>query len=102
MRIDKALWYLRLVASRKNAQVWAESGHIRLGGRRITKASAAVSAGDVLTLPYWTKVLVIELTELPARRGPASEAHSCYRVLDERATNPIAGAQDHSGGDQLP
>ena len=102
MRIDKVLWYLRLVASRKNAHHWAESGHIRLGGRRITKASAAVSAGDVLTLPYWTKVLVIELVQLPMRRGPASEAQSCYRVLDERATNLIAGAQDHSGGDLLP
>lgn len=102
MRIDKALWFLRLVASRKNAQAWADSGHIRLGGRRITKASAAVQAGDILTLPYWTRVLVIELVELPTRRGPAGEAQSCYRVLDERATNPIAGAEDYSLGDQVP
>jgi len=41
-------------------------------------------------------VVVIELLALPARRGPASEAQSCYRVLDERGTNPIAADKDNS------
>jgi ribosome-associated heat shock protein Hsp15 len=41
-------------------------------------------------------VLVIELVAVPTRRGPPLEAQSCYRVLDERATNPIAGAERHS------
>jgi ribosome-associated heat shock protein Hsp15 len=47
-------------------------------------------------LPLPRGVLVAEVLALPHRRGPASEAQSCYRVLDERAANPIAAAKDCS------
>ena len=102
MRIDQALWFLRLAASRTLAQQLVEQGHTRLNGRRIVKPSAAVKVGDVLTLPLRSQVKVIALDALPTRRGPAEEAQGCYRVLDERATIPIAGTEDHSGGVQLP
>ena len=45
----------------------------------------------VLTLPLTREVLVIELVALPARRGPASEARACYRLLDAGAAKRIAG-----------
>lgn len=100
MRIDKLLWFLRLASSRSFAQQWVLAGHIRLNGRRIEKPGAGVKAGDVLTLPMRTQVKVIEVLALPNRRGPASEAQLCYRVLDEPATNPIAGdGQSQSLGD---
>ncbi len=103
MRIDKLLWSLRLAASRNLAQQWVLDGHIRLNGRRVEKPGTAVKLGDVLTLPMHSRVKVIEILALPARRGPADEAHSCYRVLDERATNPIAGKQGaNSSGDRMP
>jgi len=103
MRIDKLLWFLRLAASRSFAQHWVLDGHIRLNGRRIEKPSATVKAGDVLTLPMRSRVRVVEILALPSRRGPTDEAQSCYLVLDERATNPIAGeAQSQSSGDPIP
>ena len=103
MRVDKLLWFLRLASSRGFAQEWVLAGHMRLNGRRIEKAGQAVKVGDVLTLPMRSRVLVVEVVALPARRGPASEAQACYRVLDEGATNPIAGAeQTPSLGDRLP
>lgn len=103
MRIDKLLWFLRLAASRSFAQEWTAAGHIRLNGRRIEKPGQGVKVGDVLTLPMRERVRVIEVLALPARRGPASEAQACYRVLDERATNPIAGPeQTPSFGDRMP
>ena len=94
MRIDKLLWFLRLAASRSFAQAWAATGHIRLNGRRIDRASTAVKAGDVLVLmlPMRTQVKVIEILALPDRRGPAIEAQSCYRVLD------AGGKLDQSAG----
>ena len=92
MRVDKAVWFLRFAASRSLAQKWIEAGHFRLNGRRIEKPGSAVKPGDVLTIPLRSRVLVIELLALPARRGAASEAQSCYRVLDERGANPIAPA----------
>lgn len=102
MRIDQALWFLRLTASRTLARHLVENGHMRLNGRRIVKPSAAVKVGDVLTLPLHSQVRVIALDALPTRRGPAAEAQGCYRVLDEGATNPIAEGQDHSLGDLIP
>ncbi|MCC6927137.1 RNA-binding S4 domain-containing protein [Novosphingobium sp.] len=103
MRIDKLLWFLRLAASRSFAQQWVQAGHIRLNGRRVEKPGTAIKPGDVLTLPMRSRVKVIEIGELPGRRGPAGEAQACYRVLDERGANPIAGAvEDHSSGDTLP
>jgi len=90
MRIDKLLWYLRLAKTRSIAQAMAEEGHIRLNSRRIDRAHQKVVAGDILTLPLAPGVRVIELVTLPHRRGPAPEAQSCYRVLDETRAFPIA------------
>ncbi len=83
MRIDKLLWYLRLAKTRSAAQAMAEEGHIRLNSRRIDRAHQKVSEGDVLTLLLGAGVRVIEIIALPKRRGPAPEAQSCYRALDE-------------------
>jgi len=91
MRIDQLLWFLRFAKTRALAQTLVELGHIRLDGRRIERAHAKVSAGNVLVLPLPGGVKVIEIVALPQRRGPASEAQSCYRVLDERPAMPIAG-----------
>ena len=82
LRLDKALWYLRLAKTRALAQQRIAEGHVRLNGRRVDRCSQAVAAGDVLTLPRGTGVALIELLALPARRGPAPEAQACYRVLD--------------------
>jgi ribosome-associated heat shock protein Hsp15 len=92
MRIDKLLWFLRLAKTRSIAQAMAEEGHIRLNSRRIDRAHQKVAAGDILTLPLGAGVRVIELIALPHRRGPAPEARSCYRMLDESGAFPIAAA----------
>lgn len=90
MRIDKLLWYLRFAKSRALAQALVGEGHIRLNGRRIERCSARIAPGDVLTLPLGENIRVIALLALPERRGPPTEAQSCYRVLDEVRENPIA------------
>jgi len=104
MRIDKLLWFLRLASSRSFAQDWVLAGHIRLNGRRIEKPSAGVAVGDVLTLPMRTRVRVVEILTLPTRRGPATEAQACYRVLDESKNLPLAAANHNaaSEGDLQP
>lgn len=79
LRIDRLLWFLRLAPSRGAAQKLIETGHVRLGGQRVSKPAQPVKAGDVLTLPLRGGVRVIEITTVPARRGPAAEATECYR-----------------------
>jgi ribosome-associated heat shock protein Hsp15 len=90
MRIDKLLWFLRFAPTRPHAHDWVLSGHIRLNGRRVERPGTAIKAGDVLVLPLTRGVIVIEIMVLPIRRGPASEAQGCYRVLDETRLSPLA------------
>lgn len=94
MRIDRLLWFLRLAPSRSKAQALVEQGHIRRNGRRIERPAQEVAVGDVLVLPLPRGVSVIEVLTIPARRGPASEAQGCYRMLDEGTRLPIAAGNN--------
>ena len=91
MRIDRLLHALRFARSRTLAQRWIAEAHIRRNGERVTRQDLDVAIGDVLTLPLRSRVLVIEILALPARRGPPIEARACYRPLDASAANGIAG-----------
>ena len=82
IRLDKLLWYLRFARSRSIAQAMVAAGHIRVAGRRVTRASAAVHAGETIVLPIGERIEVIRLLSLPQRRGPAPEAQACYVRLD--------------------
>lgn len=82
LRIDKLLWYLRFAKSRSIAQAMVEAGHIRVEGRRISRSSATVQAGQHVVIPLGAQVEVIRILTLPKRRGPASEAQSCYQRVN--------------------
>ncbi|MBN8831665.1 MAG: RNA-binding S4 domain-containing protein [Sphingomonadales bacterium] len=81
LRLDKFLWFVRLSPSRSSAQALAERGIVRLNGRRIERAHAAVRVGDLITLPQGNVVRVIRVEKLPERRGPAPEAQLCYSAI---------------------
>jgi len=81
LRIDKYLWFVRLAKTRSVAQKLAEDGHIRLNGRRVERAHAAVRAGDLITLPHGTSARVVRVSALPDRRGSAPEAQQCYEEI---------------------
>ena len=82
LRLDKLLWYLRFSRSRSLAQAMIATGHIRVDGRRIERASAIVRAGQVIVLPLGERIAVLRLTCLPLRRGLPEEAAGCYDRLD--------------------
>jgi ribosome-associated heat shock protein Hsp15 len=81
IRIDRLLYFLRLAKSRSLAQNWVTAGHIRINGRRIEKPSALVIPGDNITMPRGEDIIVVELLNIPIRRGPASEAHVCFCIV---------------------
>jgi ribosome-associated heat shock protein Hsp15 len=81
VRLDKFLWFVRVVKTRSNAQDIAEGGHLRIDGRPTTRAHAEVRVGQVLSFPLHDKVCVLRVEALPTRRGPASEAQACYTDL---------------------
>jgi len=81
LRLDKFLWFVRLAKRRSFAQEVAEAGHVRIDGRVINQAHAAVRVGNVLSFPLHGRVRIIRVEALPGRRGPASEAQDCYTDL---------------------
>ena len=68
MRFDKLAWHLRLAKTRSAAAALAERGVVRVSGRRIEKAHCPVAVGDVLTVPQGSRVRVVRVLALPARR----------------------------------
>ena len=83
MRIDKFLWFARIVKTRSLAQQLAENGRLRLGGRVIDRAHAVVRVGDVMSFAVHGKVRVLRIESLPQRRGPPAEARLLYTELGE-------------------
>lgn len=81
LRLDKFLWFARIVKTRAQAQALAENGRLRLGGRVVDKAHAAVRVGDVLSFARCGEVRVLKVEALPARRGPPVEARCLYSEL---------------------
>jgi ribosome-associated heat shock protein Hsp15 len=83
LRLDKFLWFARIVKTRGLAQHLAEDGRLRLAGRIIDRAHAPVRVGDVLSFAVHGKVRVIKVEALPRRRGPPAEARLLYSEVPE-------------------
>ncbi len=93
LRLDKFLWFARIVKTRTLGQKLAEEGRLRLSGRVIDRAHAAVKVGDVLSFAVHGKVRVLRVEAIPGRRGPPAEARALYTDLSE---TPLTseGAED--------
>ncbi|MFL6746212.1 MAG: S4 domain-containing protein [Sphingomicrobium sp.] len=85
MRLDRYLFFIRLVKSRTLAQGLIEAGHVRIDGRRVSKTSEDVRVGQVIALPLRGRVRVLRVVSMPERRGPPSEARTAYQEIDEAA-----------------
>ena len=92
LRLDKFLWFARVVKTRALAQQLAEGGRIRLSGRIVDHSHALVKVGDVLSLAVHGRVRVIRVEAIPSRRGPPTEARALYTELPETPlTSQAAG-----------
>lgn len=89
LRLDKFLWFARIVKTRALAQTLAEEGRLRLNGRVVDRAHAAVRVGDVLSFALRGEVRVLKVEVLPVRRGPPAEARSLYSNM---SGTPVSNA----------
>ena len=87
MRLDRFLWFARIVRSRTLAQELVGAGHLRIDGRPVDRPAVAVRIGSVLAFAsVGGRIRAIRVEALPARRGPASEAQACYTELLENVS----------------
>jgi ribosome-associated heat shock protein Hsp15 len=80
-RLDKWLWFARVVKSRTLAAHLIEAGKVRVNRARAQKPSQVVHFGDVLTIGVHARVRVLKVLALGLRRGPPVEARGLYDEL---------------------
>ncbi len=80
-RIDKWLFFARVVKSRSLAAKLAVAGRVRINRDKASQASDLVKPGDVLTITLDRRILVYKVVDAGKRRGPADEARTLYEDM---------------------
>ena len=96
LRLDKWLWYARFFKTRALASKAISNGRFRLDGDLMPKPHRQAKSGQVLTFSQGTRIRVVRIKALGARRGPASEAALLYDdlapVMPATESNKLAAA----------
>jgi ribosome-associated heat shock protein Hsp15 len=82
-RIDKWLFFARVVKSRSLAAKLVQGGKVRINREKAEQAAHPVKAGDVLTITLDRRVLVYRVAAAGTRRGPAEEARLLYEDIGQ-------------------
>ncbi len=82
LRVDKWLWCTRFYKTRSIAQDAVEGGHVQVNGERV-KAARPIKVGDRLRITRERERFEVDVTGIPARRGPATEARQHYLETPE-------------------
>jgi ribosome-associated heat shock protein Hsp15 len=98
-RIDKWLWFARVVKTRTLAQKLVTAGNVRVNRERQDTASQPVRVGDTLTISLPSGVRVLRVLAAGARRGPSAEARALFEDLSPPAVPQAReGARDPGAG----
>ncbi|MBO0904508.1 RNA-binding S4 domain-containing protein [Jiella sonneratiae] len=95
-RLDKWLFFARIVKSRTLAQKLVLSGGVRVNREKVDNPARQLRPGDTLTISLARTVRVLTVRLPGARRGPASEAATLYEDLSPptRETGAAGEASD--------
>ena len=91
-RLDKWLWYARILKSRTQAAALIADGKSRVNRERVVKPSEQVRVGDVVTLTVHSRLRVLKVLAPGLRRGPPAEAARLF----EDISPPVAKSPERS------
>lgn len=80
-RLDRWLWFARVVKSRTLAAGLVTDGRVRVNREKVTKPSQSIKPGDVLTVVVGPRLRILKVLAIGERRGPASEAQALFEDL---------------------
>ena len=83
-RIDKWLWFARVVKTRSLAAKLVSAGHVRVNAQRVQDPAKSVKSGDVVTVALDRQIRVLRILAGGDRRGPFTEAQHLFEDLSER------------------
>ncbi|MGI9405135.1 MAG: RNA-binding S4 domain-containing protein [Hyphomicrobiaceae bacterium] len=87
-RLDKWLWFARVVKTRTMATKLVAGGKVRVNREKIDKPSQTVCADDVLTININRRIRILKILAPGTRRGPADEAQALYEDLTPEEETP--------------
>ncbi len=96
-RLDKWLWFARVVKTRALAAKLVSAGHVRLNGVRAAGPDKPVRPGDVLTIALERQVKILRVVAPGERRGPYEEARRLYDDLAPAIDTPSADSSPDQG-----
>lgn len=100
-RLDKWLWFARVIRTRTLAAGLVTDGRVRVNRERIVKPSQTVKAGDVITVAVGPRVRILEVVAAGERRDSAVEAQMLFRDLtpppEPREAEPAGDAVRDQG-----
>lgn len=99
-RIDRWLFFARVVKSRSLAAKIVVAGRVRRNREKIDQASGQVGPGDVLTITLERRVLIYRVLLPGTRRGPAEEARLLYEDLTPPVEAKVENPADVAPRDQ--
>jgi ribosome-associated heat shock protein Hsp15 len=102
-RIDKWLFFARIIKSRTLAGKFAAGGNVRVNSEKIDQASVLIKPGDVLTITQERRILVLRVLGCGERRGPAPEAQLLYEDISPKPAaageaEPVAARREPGSG----
>lgn len=104
-RIDKWLFFARVVKSRSLAAKLAVAWRVRINRDKASQAADQVKPGDVLTITLDRRILICKVLDPGVRRGPAEEAKKLFEDLSpppapkgDTVINAIAPLRDVGSG----
>ncbi|MBB6485506.1 RNA-binding S4 domain-containing protein [Rhizobium lusitanum] len=80
-RIDKWLFFARMVKSRSLAQLYVQNGSVRVNGDRVVQPSYNLKVGDRIELSLERRDIILIVRAAGERRGPFEEAKLLYEDL---------------------
>ena len=101
-RIDKWLFFTRVVKTRSLAAKLANGGHVRINGEKADIASKAVRLEDVVTITLERRIIVYKVIDCGVRRGPASEAQLLFEDLSPPIPTKRTSALDRLSPNREP
>ena len=81
IRLDKWLFFARVIKSRTLAAKFISAGYVRINGEKTNQPSYKIKPGDVLTISLERVVKVYKVINCGVRRGPAAESRTLYKDL---------------------
>lgn len=92
-RVDKWLWFVRVVKTRTQAAALVTEGRVRLNTEKIDRPAQPVRSGDVLTIALHSRVRVLEVVLPGTKRGGAPEAALLF--IDRSPPPPPRAVEEH-------